>query len=102
MPTVTILPAGIAIAVPAGETMMAAARALGFYWPTTCNMEGRCATCVVVVEAGADHLSPMGPTEQAGLIEQLGRSALQQPRRMACQARVLGDVRVRKTGVRRD
>ena len=102
MPTVSILPAGIEIAVPEGETMMAAARALGFYWPTTCNMEGRCATCVVLVEAGIDHLSPMRATERDGLIEQLGRKALQQPLRMACQTRVLGDVRVRKTGVRRD
>ena len=102
MPTVTIEPAGIRIEVPAGETMMGAARALGYYWPTTCDMQARCATCFVMVLAGGENLSSMGAAEEAALLEQRGRRALEKPVRLACQARVHGDVRVRKTGVRLD
>lgn len=102
MPKVTVLASGIELEVPEGESMMAAARALGFYWPTTCDMQARCATCHVIVEAGADHLSPMRAAERDAIIEQLGRKALEQPIRLACQARVHGDLRVRKSGVRRD
>ncbi len=100
MPKVTIEPSGIEIEVSRGETMMAAARAQGYYWPTTCDMQCRCATCFVIVLEGADHLSPMSAAERKALIEQRGRRALEQLVRLGCQASVHGDVTVRKPGVR--
>ena len=81
---------------------MRAARDQGYYWPTSCDMEGRCATCFVVVQEGADHLSPMRPNEREALREQRGQRALEEPVRLACQASVSGDVVVRKPGVRPD
>ena len=101
MPRVRIEPSGIEINVPTGETMMRAAREQGYYWPTTCDMAGRCATCFIIVQEGMDNLSPMRPNEQEALVEQRGRRALEQPVRLACQASVKGDLVVRKPGVRR-
>ena len=102
MPTVTVEPAGIPFEVPVGRTVMEVAREQGYYWPTQCNMACQCATCFFIVVEGAENLSPMGRAERAALIEQRGRHALAQPVRLACQARVHGDVVVRKHGVRRD
>ncbi|HJN94060.1 MAG TPA: 2Fe-2S iron-sulfur cluster binding domain-containing protein [Dehalococcoidia bacterium] len=98
----TIEPSGIEIEVPEGETLMQVARDLGYYWPTACQMEGRCATCFILVQDGAAHLSPMGRSEKEALLNQRGRTALDQPVRLACQTQVYGDVRCRKTGVRAD
>ena len=45
----------------------------------------------------------MGRFERANLIRQRGTRSVEDPRlRLACQARVLGDVVVYKTGVRPD
>ena len=79
---------------------MEAARQHGYFWPNQCNMECRCSNCFVLVEAGAEHLSPMGRAEHATLVEQRGRRALDQPVRLACQSMVSGDVVVEKRGVR--
>jgi hypothetical protein len=54
-----------------------------------------------VVVDGGEHLSPAGPGEAGAIIEITrthGRRA--EPVRLACQARVLGDVVVSKYGVR--
>lgn len=102
MPKVTIEPSGIEVEVPEGETLMQAARDLGYYWPTACNMECRCATCFILVIEGADNLSPMGRSEREALLNQRGRKALDEPVRLACQVQVNGDVRCRKIGVRVD
>ena len=100
MPKVLIQPSGLELEVPKGTSLMQAARDQGYYWPTQCDMECRCATCFVIVEAGADHLSAMGRAEAATLQEQRGRNALDQPVRLACQVLVHADVVVRKHGVR--
>lgn len=97
---VRIEPAGIELRIRSDETLMAAARAQGYYWPNQCNMECRCATCFILVEKGAENLSVMGRGERATLLEQRGRSALNQPVRLACQTLVLGNATVRKHGVR--
>lgn len=99
MPIVTVQPAGYRIVLPAGETIMAGANALGYYWPTTCGGKGECTTCACLVVGGAEHLSSMGRFESYSLVEGKGRQVLQTPVRLACQARVHGDVEVRKPGV---
>lgn len=100
MPRVTIEPSGIVLELRAGETLMAAARAQGYYWPTACDMQCRCATCFILVDEGADQLSPMGRAEREALLQQRGQRALEEPVRLACQTQVYGDVRCRKFGVR--
>ncbi len=99
MPRVTVQPAGYAIEVADGETIMAGANALGYYWPTTCGGKGECTTCACLVLAGGDQLSSMGRFESYSLAEGRGRAVLNTPLRLACQARVHGDVDVRKPGV---
>ncbi len=100
MPKVTIRPLDIEFEAPEGETIMGAAQALGYYWPTTCGGEGRCTTCACIVIAGMEHLSPRGRSETRVLTEERGQAVLEQPIRLACQAHVYGDVEVEKLGVR--
>lgn len=99
MARIVIHPAGYTIEARHDETIMAAARRLGYYWPTTCGGQAICTTCACIVEQGADNLAPMGRAEHAALLEGRGRAALTQPLRLACQARVRGDITVRKPGV---
>jgi len=100
MPSVTVRPLNVRFDAPEGETIMGAAQSAGYYWPTTCGGEGRCTTCLCVVIEGMEHLSPRGRSESKVLTEERGQAVLQQPLRLACQARVYGDVLVEKPGVR--
>ena len=80
---------------------MEAAWSQGLYWPTTCGAQGICTSCACTVESGARNLVPMGPSERKTLTAELGPEAVHRQRlRLACQARVLGDVTVTKQGVR--
>ncbi|MHB8573980.1 MAG: 2Fe-2S iron-sulfur cluster-binding protein [Dehalococcoidia bacterium] len=99
MPAVTVQPGGFRIDVPVGETIMAGARALGYYWPTTCGGNGECTTCACLVLDGATNLAPMSRFEAASLVEGRGRAVLATGVRLACQARVNGNVEVRRAGV---
>jgi 2Fe-2S ferredoxin len=101
MPTVTILPLGQAVNADEGATVMEAARAHGLYWPTTCGGQGICTSCACSVESGEQNLDAMGPSEARTLVAELGEAAVRRRRlRLACQARVRGDVTVTKHGVR--
>ena len=102
MPRLRVLPLDVEIEAADGDTVMGAAQALGYYWPTTCGGEGRCTTCACeVVEGGAFALE-MGRAERASLVDERGAGVLRTPVRLACQARVHGDgsIVVRKPGVR--
>jgi 2Fe-2S ferredoxin len=101
MTTIRILPLNAEIDAAPEATIMAAAQALGFYWPTTCHGEGRCTTCVCEVVEGAASLAPMGRSEQKVLAEERGPAAMNSPLRLACQARVRGGatIIIRKIGV---
>jgi 2Fe-2S ferredoxin len=103
MANIRILPLDDEIAAAGGDTVMGAAQALGYYWPTTCGGEGRCTTCACDVVEGASLLSEMGKAERATLIDERGAAVLTTSVRLACQARVSGDgtIVVRKIGVRR-
>ena len=102
MPKILVQPLGITIEAERGVTLMAAARAEGYYWPTTCGGEGRCTTCATTVHGGAENLSSMGRSEKQTLISELGPRSVESNLRLACQARVEGDgtVEVHKVGVR--
>jgi 2Fe-2S ferredoxin len=98
---VRVLPDNILIEAEDGQTIMDAAHEAGLYWPTTCGGEGICTTCACTVEDGTAHLDPMGRAEQKTLSEDRGLALLASGRvRLACQARVRGDVTVIKRGVR--
>lgn len=102
MADIHIVPLDADVAADTGETIMGAAQAAGYYWPTTCGGEGRCTTCACEVIEGAALLSPMGRGERATLVAERGEGVLRTAARLACQARVEGQgrVTVRKSGVR--
>jgi 2Fe-2S ferredoxin len=102
MPRIRILPLDVEIEAADDATVMGAAQALGYYWPTTCGGEGRCTTCACEVVEHAEALSEMGRSERTTLVFERGEGVLGTPVRLACQARIRGDltVTVQKFGVR--
>ncbi len=87
MPKLVFLNEGRRAEVAAGTTILAAAEALRVPIGRVCGGAGTCSTCRVEVEAGAANLSPL---EENEIAYELGPNV-----RLACQARVLGDVGVR-------
>lgn len=78
--------------VDTNTSLLDAAKALGLPLNHDCGGNASCTTCRVEVEAGSEHLSEIDFDEQ----DLLDREALSDSRhRLACQARVLGDVVVR-------
>ncbi len=101
MPKVTVIPRQQTFEARNGATLMEAAHEQGFYWPTTCGGQGICTSCACSVEAGAENLEPMGRGELRTLAAELGETAVRKRGlRLACQARLHGDVTVVKRGVR--
>lgn len=78
------------IEVPAGTTLLAAARQAGVEVPHYCGGTCSCGTCRVVIRAGADRLSPAEGREQMVLGSERARDG----DRLACQARALGPVTI--------
>jgi 2Fe-2S ferredoxin len=103
MATVRVEPEGIEFEAADGQTVMDAAHDAGLYWPTTCGGQGICTSCACSVDVGPDNLDPMSRSELRTLSEEMGERTVQvRALRLACQARVLGDVVVTKRGVRRE
>ncbi len=103
VPRVRVEPLDIEFEAPLNETVMDAANAAGYFWPVGCNRNGECTNCAMEVVSGVGRLSRMGRFERANLVRQRGQSSVNDPRlRLACQARLEGDVVVYKLGVRRD
>ena len=72
----------------------------GYFWPIGCDKIGECTNCAMEVISGVGRLSAMGRYERANLLRQRGTRSVEDPRlRLACQARVEGDVVVHKRGV---
>lgn len=87
MPKIVFLNEGRRAEVAAGTTVLEAADALRVPIGRVCGGGGTCSTCRVEVVVGAEHLSPIGENEIA---YELGPGV-----RLACQARLEGDVAVR-------
>jgi 2Fe-2S ferredoxin len=103
MPNVTILPLERVIEAAEGATIMEAAHEHGLYWPTTCGGQGICTSCACTIEEGETNLEPMGRGELKTMAEEMGEATVRARKlRLACQARVHGDVTVTKRGVRRE
>jgi adenylate cyclase len=74
---------GPEITAPRGLTLLEMSRVAGVPHTSLCGGKGRCTTCRVLVEAGADLLHPPSPTEEASL-----RAVAAPPgSRLACQIR---------------
>jgi hypothetical protein len=59
--------------------------------------------CYDDIDDGGENLDEMGRSELKTLSEEMGRSTVEARRlRLACQARVFGDVAITKRGVRSD
>jgi 2Fe-2S ferredoxin len=100
MPTVRVLPDEFVIEAETGQTIMEAAHDHGYYWPTTCGGQGICTSCACTVEEGRENLDEVGRGEFKTLTAERGEAAVRSGRlRLACQARVQGDVTVTKRGV---
>jgi 2Fe-2S ferredoxin len=97
---IRVEPSGVELEVGQPITIMAAANEAGYRWPTVCGGQGSCVTCFVRVLAGPGHLSAPSLTEIEGLAK-LQVAHGDEVIRLACQARVEGDVIVFKRGVRR-
>ncbi len=98
--TVRVEPSGIAFEAEPGETVMHAAVRQGHRWPTLCHGEGSCTICHFEVIGEAAGLAPPSATESDALRHCGASRWCAGEVRLACQARVLGDVVVRKKGVR--
>ncbi|NJD65319.1 MAG: 2Fe-2S iron-sulfur cluster binding domain-containing protein [Chloroflexi bacterium] len=103
VPRIRVEPLGIEVDAPANETVMDAVVAHGFFWPVGCAKNGECTNCAMEVLSGIGRLSAMGRYERQNLLRQRGQRSVEDPRlRLACQARVQGDIVVYKSGVRPD
>jgi 2Fe-2S ferredoxin len=60
-------------------------------WMQACGAKGRCTTCMVIVKSGSEHLQDPTTAEQKYRQEGL----LQPFERLACQAKINGDVVVK-------
>lgn len=95
---VLFLPAGRGGKVKRGLTLLEAARQLGVTIESACGGEGWCGQCAVQVREGAfgrqgkiSSLTHLSPADEAELDELAARS-LPSGSRLACLARLLGDV----------
>jgi ferredoxin, 2Fe-2S len=102
MTRIVVNPGGLQYEARPGETLMEAARGLGYYWPTTCGGQGVCTTCLSEVVSGGELLADMSRSERKTLTAERGEAILARPMRLACQATVLGEgtIVVSKPGVR--
>jgi ferredoxin len=86
---VTVYINGQRVSGSAGETLLEVAERNGGLIDSQC-LAGACGTCMVRVVEGAEHLVPPQGVEQI----LLDPEELQENKRLACQARLRGDVRV--------
>jgi ferredoxin len=88
VPHVAFLPSGRTVEVPAGSTILEAALAAGLPIARACGADGLCGRCGVRVLAGEID------AESDGEAATRRRNRLDPALRLACRARVLGDVEV--------
>ena len=87
MPRVTFQDEGKSGEFPAGKTMLSIAGELGVRVSLVCGGDGACGTCRIEVVEGWDLLTIPTPDETY--------KELEEPHRLSCQARLLGDVVVK-------
>lgn len=98
MSLVTVLPLGLELEVADGQTVMAAAHAARYVWPTECEANASCGLCVSIIREGAENCGAMPDEERETLQRTMG--AVDPSRRLACRLTVTGPVTLTKRGVR--
>lgn len=100
--TLRLEPSGIELEVRPGETLMQAAWRVGLHWPTLCYGLGTCTACKCEVVEGLDNVTPRTEAEDAMLKDFGKRRCRVDPARtrLGCQVQLIGDVVIRKPGVR--
>jgi len=88
--TIRYAPGNLTVALQRGATVLECLRAAGVSHPSVCGGRGRCSTCRVRVEEGADRLPAPDKNEQ----RVLDRVGLSGPVRLACQIRPVSDINV--------
>jgi ferredoxin, 2Fe-2S len=98
---VRVEPLGVTFHLAPGETLMAAARRAGYWWPTICKGNAQCNRCAVEVLDGTG-LDPRSAVELAGLRAVRWLHGDEDDRdRLACQLTATGPATVVKRGVKR-
>ena len=87
MPRVIFVDEGKAAEFPEGKTLLSSALEMDVRISHVCGGDGACGTCRVEVVDGWDHLTPPTPDETY--------KELEEPHRLSCQARLMGDVIVK-------
>ena len=85
---------GVSGEVEMNLTILEASQQLGFSLNHECGGNATCVTCRVEVKEGAENLDEIDFDEQ----DLLDREEIGEPWRLGCQARLLGDVKVRVPG----
>lgn len=97
MSQVTVLPLDLQLEVVEGQSVMSAAHAAGYVWPTECEAAASCGLCVSIVREGAEHCGAMPDDERETLERTMGM--VDPSRRLACRLTVTGPVTLTKRGV---
>jgi ferredoxin, 2Fe-2S len=84
---VTFQPSGVVAAGVGGESLFEIGRRNSVPISTSCAGKASCGLCRVVIAAGEEYLTPMGPLEQ----RHLGNVYFITKQRLSCQARLTGD-----------
>ncbi len=90
MARISFQPSGRSVEVSAGTTLLDAVVAAGLPIARACGRDGLCGRCGVYVVAGAGAIGPESEAEAAAK----GRNRIDPAIRLACQARVLGDLQL--------
>ncbi len=90
MPRVRFIPSGREVDAPRGITLLDATVAAGLPIARSCGAEGVCAKCALLVVEGGEHLSPEAADETRIKV----RNRIEVASRLACRARIRGDVAV--------
>jgi len=98
MNPVTVLPLDVRLEVEDDQTVMDAALAAGYIWPTECEANASCGLCVSIIREGVDYCGPM-PDEEAETLQRT-MGAVDPSRRLACRLTITGPVTLTKRGVR--
>jgi len=77
-------PAGVVVPGQPGESLFEIGRRNGVAIATSCNGKASCGLCRVVIVAGEEGLTPMGPLEK----RHLGNVYFITKQRLSCQARL--------------
>jgi ferredoxin len=84
---VTFQPSGLVAPAASGESLFEIGRRNGVPISTSCAGKASCGLCRVVIVAGEEFLTPMGPLEK----RHLGNVYFITKRRLSCQTRLTGD-----------